>query len=403
VAPGHALLSTSGSTRNILAVASALGEWADVTVVFRSIAEELPAQGFRIRAIEPRENAGQGARDDVAARGMNPFDHLGYLRRLRRFAVESAGSYDLVLEKGWRLSGYLASAFIDCGVAAVLIENAVHRWQEPIRSPRSLAKFLVHIAANRVSAARSRNLPLIIAETEQLKAALETRRRVSSQRIEVVGLGVDHTLFRPMPQDAARAALGIPESKIVMLYVGGMDEYHDLSPLLEALRNGRHADLELHLVGEGEHRARYEQAASASNVPIRFHGRVPHVSVPEYIAASDVCLAPYPSRKFHGGEVGFSTLKIPEYMACARPVISVPSGHILSLIEDQRTGFLFANEPGKWKEFLARFPSRSRLAQMGRAAAPSVEHLSWRSTAQRYLELCRPLVAARSAAKSRGT
>lgn len=392
-APGHTLLSTAGSARNILAAAAALGEWANVTVAFRDITEPVSVEGFRIEAIAPTENA-QSARDDVAARGLNPLSHLSYLQRLRKYAKKSGGSFDLVFEKGWRLSGYLATAFIDQGVNAVLIENAVHRWQDPIRTPRSLAKYMLHIAAHLVSSSRSRKLPLIIAETEQLKEVLEKHRRVASSRIRVVGLGVDHSLFHPIPQAAARETLGIPRSAVVMLYVGGMDQYHDLSPLLKALGKRRCENMELHLVGDGEYQARYEQLAQTSSVLVHFHGQVPHQSIPQYIAASDVCVAPYQTRGFHGSQVAFSTLKIPEYMSCARPVISVPSGHILSLIDDQKSGFLFSNEKEEWERFLENLPNRQRLAEMGQAAAPSVQHLSWQRTAEQYLKLCQPLIDA---------
>jgi glycosyltransferase involved in cell wall biosynthesis len=80
-------------------------------------------------------------------------------------------------------------------------------------------------------------------------------------------------------------------------------------------------------------------------------------------------------------------LKIPEYMACGRPVISVPSGNILRLVANGETGFLFPNEEADWASFLESFPSRDALAAMGRAAQPAVAGLSWRATARQYLDL----------------
>jgi glycosyltransferase involved in cell wall biosynthesis len=174
---------------------------------------------------------------------------------------------------------------------------------------------------------------------------------------------------------------------MVMLYVGGMDQYHNLSPLLEALREHAPAGLELHLVGDGEYRHRYEQLALGLPTKVVFHGQVPHRRVPLHIAAADVCLAPYHTSGFYKGEVAFSTLKIPEYMACERPVISVPSGNIRALITDRVTGLLFNNDLVSWSEYLAGMPSRERLARMGRLAGPAVSHLNWKTTASRYLDL----------------
>ena len=391
-APGQSLLSTAGSTRNVLATAAALAEWVDVTVAFRNLAEPPGAAAYQVVAIEPPRESSAAARDDVATRGLNPLHHWRYLRTLKQFAADSAETYDLVLEKGWRLSGYLAREFSRRGTPAVLVENDARHWSEPIRDLRSWARYATHVAAQRVASRCSRALPLVIAETRELKSALVAERRLESRRVEVVALGVDHDLFRPRPQDAARVDLGLSHDALIMLYVGGMDQYHDLSPLLEALAQVAPAGLEIHLVGDGAYSGRYRALAKASNVAVRFHGQVGHARVPEFIAAADVCLAPYQTTGFHRGQVYFSTLKIPEYMACGRPVISVPSGSILTLIESGVSGFLFSNELDAWRDFLTTLPDRERFAQMGRAAIPKVASLSWSATARRYLQHCSPVI-----------
>lgn len=385
-APGHTLLGTAGSTRNILATAEALSEWADVTVAFRHVAEAPGAVPYRVESIVDARDA-VAVRDDVAARGLNPLSHLAYMRVLRDYAARSAPGFDVVLEKGWRLSGYLAGQFQRHGVRSLLIENDARIWNEPVRSVRAGAKFLAHCAAQWVAGRCSRRVPAIAAETEELKEALVENRGIAAERVRVVPLGVDHAIFRVQEQREARDRLGLDHDAVIALYVGGMDQYHDLSPLLAALRERAPERLQVHLVGDGEYRGRYEALAAGIGTPVRFHGQVPHARVPDFIAASDVCLAPYQVRGFRNRQVAFSTLKIPEYMACGRPVISVPSGNILRLIADGDTGFLFDNEEADWREFLTRFPPRERLAAMGRAAAPAVAGMSWRATARRYLDL----------------
>ena len=191
----------------------------------------------------------------------------------------------------------------------------------------------------------SRRIPLIIAETDELKLMLAAERGVAPACIEVVGLGVDHELFRPLDQASSRNELGIQRGAFVLLYVGGMDTYHDLGPVIDALARISVPLLELHLVGDGEFRGKYEARAKAARVPIRFHGQVSHEKVPEFIAAADLCLAPYRVAAFPNEAVSFSTLKIPEYMACGRPVVSVPSGHINKLIDDRYRDF---SSPTMW-------------------------------------------------------
>jgi len=301
----------------------------------------------------------------------------------------------VVLEKGWRLSGYLLDAFRYSGVPGVLIENNVHFWSEPLSNPQTIAKYALHSAAHWIASRCSRRASVVVAETEEMKNMLVEHRRLSPEQVEVVGLGVDHALFRPMDQEFARNAVKItmaPDA-ILLLYVGAMDEYHDLEPVIEALASIGQPTLELHVVGDGEYRARCEEKARRGKIKSRFHGHVPYSIVPQYIAAADLCIAPYRNSACHNGVVPFSTLKIPEYMACARPVVSVPSGPIQRLVENRVSGFLFPNEVLAWTSFLKTLPARAQLARMGRAAAQGVESLGWEKTAMRNLQVCERLVA----------
>jgi glycosyltransferase involved in cell wall biosynthesis len=171
-----------------------------------------------------------------------------------------------------------------------------------------------------------------------------------------------------------------------------MDEYHDLGPVIDALTRSR-AALDLHVVGDGEYRGRYEAMARAAGVSCRFHGRVAHHDVPNYIAAADLCIAPYRTDAFHGRRLTFSTLKIPEYMACARPVVGVPCDSVLRFITPGVSGFVAANNAAAWCEFLTAMPSREGLAAMGEAAAAAVQSVTWDATAASYLEACHRVIA----------
>ena len=395
-APGQRLLGTAGSTRNVLSVAEAMSQWADVTVAFRSIAGAPPSRNFKIIAIDPPGSVAPDVRDDVAVRGLNPFAHAAYLRTLRGFAARASGVYDVVFEKGWRFSGYLTCQALHNGVPSALVENDVRYHNEPLTNLSSLARHIAQKGTQWVAARSSRRLPLIIAETDELKDALIALRGISPQHVEVVELGVDHRLFNPQDQTRARTELRISRGATVLLYVGGLDMYHDLGPLIDALgqQTSRHS-IELHVVGDGELRAQYEANARRMGVRTTFYGQVGHRDVPRFIAASDLCLAPYQPSRFYAGKIAFSTLKIPEYMACERPVVSVPQGHIAKLIEHRISGFLLHNDVAAWSFFLRGIPSRARLSEMGRCAANRVADLSWDSTAKRYLELAGMLRADR--------
>ncbi len=383
VVPGHDLMSSIGPSRNVLNLARALESWADVTVAFRRVADDRIPEDVRVLELQPGGAA--AVTDDAATRGLGYGEFWRYLRDLRRFAAGPLASFDIVLEKSWLLSGYLSSLCRARGQLGVPIENIV---PNPGYAARGRWMKRLRLQAGRWIAGRClRGAPLVIAETEFLKREISQYWGVEADRIAVVDLGVDRTLFRPHDQAECRKMLAMPADRMILLYVGVLDQTHDLAPLLRELAGAETSDLELHIVGDGVRRQEYEDLALGSRGRVVFHGRVAHQDVPRYIAAADLCLAPYDPRAFSSGELGYSTMKIPEYLSVGRPVVSVPSGRILSLLVPGQTGFLFDNTGVHWHAFLTRLPSRERLRQMGEAAERT-RLQSWEDTARRYFELC---------------
>jgi glycosyltransferase involved in cell wall biosynthesis len=128
--------------------------------------------------------------------------------------------------------------------------------------------------------------------------------------------------------------------------------------------------------------------AQAAGLACRFHGRVSHAEVPRYIAAADICIAPYRTDAFRERLMTFSTLKIPEYMACGRPVVSVPGAGTSRLVTDGVNGFVFSNDLPSWAAFLDTLPARERLASMGAAAEAAAAAVTWAGTAASYMDVC---------------
>jgi glycosyltransferase involved in cell wall biosynthesis len=388
--PGHVLLSTAGPTRNVLSLAAAMQPHADIAVAFRRNADSAVPNGLDVREIDPDSDSGS-ALDDSAMRGLGYGEFARYLARLRAFTARAAGEFDVILEKSWLLSGWLSLIAERHGRLGVAVENVV---PSPRRHGAAGAMKQMRVLAGRTWAGRClRRSRLVIAETPQLKADIVQVWGVPDRRVEVVGLGVDRARFRPMPQSEARQQLGVPSDRTVLLYVGLLDETHNLAPAIEAVAGSPRQDLELHVVGDGPSRADYLSRA-ASCPRVIFHGRVSHDRVPQFIAVADLCLAPYDSRAFASGMLGYSTMKIPEYLAVGRPVVAAPAERAKELIEDGTTGFLLPNEPGQWRAFLSRLPDRAELAAMGQQAL-GTRLPSWDDTARGYLGAIEHVLAER--------
>lgn len=382
--PGHGLLSTVGPSRNVLSLARALRPYADVTLAFRYRLEEAHPEGIEVVELEP-ERRPASAVDDAAMQGMGLAEFARYMARLRRFVREAAGRFDVLLEKSWLLSGRLSAYGLDRGVPGVPVENVVPSSARH-RDAGVMKRLRVEVG-RRLAGPALRRVPVILAETPQLKAAIVEVWGVAPERVEVVPLGVDRELFRPRDQARARAALGLGADRYVLLYVGVLDETHTLDGIIEAVLAARRPGLELHIVGDGVRRAAYEERARASDGAVILHGRVPHEAVPSWIAAADLCLAPYEPGAFATRALGYATMKVPEYLSVGRPVAGSPSERMRELLRGGELGFLLEANEAAWKTFLADPPSREQLARMGSRA---LEHPqpSWDDTARGYLAAC---------------
>src|SRR5512141_238174 len=91
---GHNLLPTAGPTRNVLSLARALSEFADVTVAFRRVLEPVTGEPFSVLEIDPRDPDGTRPVDDAAVRGIGYVEFVGYLRTLDRFAERHLSRLD---------------------------------------------------------------------------------------------------------------------------------------------------------------------------------------------------------------------------------------------------------------------------------------------------------------------
>jgi len=130
-------------------------------------------------------------------------------------------------------------------------------------------------------------------------AAHMARHLPGSVPIHVVPSGIDFELFQPLPQDTARARLGLPDGERLVLFVGDPADPRKRGDL--AQQTIKRLD--------GSLRARLVVA-----------WRVPHAQVPEYMAACDALI-------FTSLQEGSPNV-VKEALACNLPVVSVPVGDV---------------------------------------------------------------------------
>lgn len=167
---------------------------------------------------------------------------------------------------------------------------------------------------------------------------LYERHRSAAAEIVRVPNGFDRELFSP---DLAGAQPPAPLRDLprpLLGFIGTLFKFLDFD-LLERVARAHH-DKSLVLVGPVEADVA-EDVARLRRLPNVTHvGARPQREIPSYVAAFDVCLNP-----FRGGRVAdsVSPLKVYEYLAMGRPVVSVPMRALE--MEEVAGSVTFARDP----------------------------------------------------------
>jgi glycosyltransferase involved in cell wall biosynthesis len=125
---------------------------------------------------------------------------------------------------------------------------------------------------------------------------------------------------------------------------------------------------------------------------IHFLGYVPNVELPKYLLAADVLIAPYTEgSQSIGGDVIIehsSPMKLFEYMAVGKPIITSNIGAIPEVMRDGHNGLLVT--PGNVDELgraIIRILSDPLLAKrLGATACKDVIQYTWENRVSRILE-----------------
>jgi starch synthase len=157
-----------------------------------------------------------------------------------------------------------------------------------------------------------------------------------------------------------------------------------------ARRLADHAELFFLLVGG-------EGAGQVRGYRGRRLGSVPYERMPEIVAAADVGVAPYDTRRLRQLRLGFywSPLKVFEYMACGLPTVTIPRAPLSDVVRDGEEGLHFREaDPADLARALLRLGGdrglRARLG--GKARARVVERYSWARHCEQLEGVMRGLV-----------
>lgn len=168
----------------------------------------------------------------------------------------------------------------------------------------------------------------------------------ASEKIAVIPNGADTDKFHPRCERLGlRTKLRLKHDAKVVTFVGALGPWHGVQFLVEAapliVQNIPKAHIWI-VGGAKEYDTDYlHDLIQDPEVKKRLHflGSRPSDEIPKILVESDVAVAPYP--KF---DMGFSPLKIFEYMAAGVPIVSSDLPSIREILTDSQTALLVEPE-----------------------------------------------------------
>ena len=213
---------------------------------------------------------------------------------------------------------------------------------------------------------------------------------VPEEKILVLDSGVDLELFEHLPgKMGARKMLNLPLGRKIVVYAGSLFPEKGIKYILLAAEQLRDAVFIL-VGGEAKHVqywTRYARMRGIENV--RFVGFVSNSLIPIYLVAADALIMPYgrgPARIMDIEST--SPLKLFEYMAAKKPIISSNIPAIRRIIQHGVNGLLA--EPGDVKqltEYVRGVLEDEEFARrLGERAYERVRAYDWRERCRKILE-----------------
>lgn len=399
-----------------------------MNVYVRDLARELSARGMAVDVFTRQQSPDAPTVRDLApnarvihlpAGPKSPYDknkiyaHLPeFAEALTRFAERERIHYSLIHSHYW-LSGWVA-------------RQLQQRWRAPFAHMfHTLGHMKNAVAASptemepdlriRVEEQVMQWADCLVAASPLEKAQMAWLYGADPAKIRVIPAGVDTERFHPIPAEIAKARIGVPQERKLILYVGRIEPLKGIETLFRAIAilaketpclcdnicvsiiGGEGEGTEATRSAE-EQRLRELREQLELRDLVTFLGSKDQDALPYYYSAAYVVVVPSYYESF--GMVAV------EAMACGIPVIASRAGGLMYTIQDGLTGLLFpSSSPNALAEKLCALLDEPELRnKMGENARRWAQRFAWPNIADQIVALYGELLAnkASSLATMRG-
>lgn len=235
------------------------------------------------------------------------------------------------------------------------------------------------IFGSKLDAFVAKGSDLCVCTSKQLAEALIRETGISPDKVEVIYGGIELTPF--LKQPPARTALGLPEEKRLVGYVGYFKTHGQekgIRTLIDAIQF-LPEETDVVLVGARNSEAEeYRSYARMKGVENRCHifAAQSFENVAAYEKSMDVLVIPYPDQP-HFREYGFP-MKTYEYLAAGKPIVYSNLPIIAEVLEGIATSFI----PGDPKDLARAIDTASKK----KLEYENVSQFGWEAKAKRIYE-----------------
>ncbi|MDI3501053.1 MAG: hypothetical protein PWP22_824 [Thermoanaerobacter sp.] len=222
----------------------------------------------------------------------------------------------------------------------------------------------------------------IITQTETLKKMIS---KLTSKPIYVIPNGVDTSKFRPdLYCEDLKEKLGLND-KVVVTFVGSFKKWHGVDQIPKIAKKFEDKNVVFLLIGFGELFKQVERMKTDNMILL---GAKPHNDIPKYLALSDILIAPFDHEYFKGYGFWWNPVKLFEYMASGKPVVSYDYEEIRKIVRD--AGLLA--KPGDLEDFVRKLEylikDEGLREKMGKRAREIAEReYDWKIRAEQTIEV----------------
>jgi len=162
------------------------------------------------------------------------------------------------------------------------------------------------------------------------------------------------------------------KGRLKLLFVGLLYKSSDLDFVLESMMHVN--DMDLTIVGDGPRRKEFERLAAKLGLNVTFVGMKNREEVKQYLYACDITMMPFIDNVSNRSR---SPVKLGEYLAAGKPVVTNDVGIMQAVIENGKNGIKTKDNPEAFAKGVMKLEDVKLRRSISLNARKTAEQYSW--------------------------